>query len=137
MEKKLIALVCIALIGGLGGGYGLNYLIYQPQIQSLQNQLNRTWHEVYSIGASSDITTGTFLLKGSSVRVMWIATSEYSTGWVSFTLHYSNATPFGIWASSGRMTANNAVLDLKQTGEYYLDIATYQTSYQISVWDYH
>jgi len=40
MEKKLIVLVLIALIAGLGGGYGLGYVIYQPQIQNLQEDLN-------------------------------------------------------------------------------------------------
>jgi len=39
MEKKLIALVFVALLVGLGGGYGLGYVIYQPQIQNLQNDL--------------------------------------------------------------------------------------------------
>lgn len=39
MEKKLIAVVLIALLGGLGGGYGLGYVIYQPQVQNLQNDL--------------------------------------------------------------------------------------------------
>jgi len=137
METKLIALFLIALIGGLGGGFGLSYVIYEPRIQNLQNELNKSWHEAYSIEASSDITTGTIQLKGSSVRVMWTATSEYSTGWVSFILHFSNATPFGIWASSGRKTANNAVLELSQTGNYYLEITAYQTDYYVSVWDYY
>ncbi len=43
MEKKLIALVLIALITGIGGGYGLGYVIYQPQVQKLQEdkQLGR------------------------------------------------------------------------------------------------
>lgn len=40
MEKKLIALVFVTLLGGLGGGYGLGYVIYQPQIQNLQNDFN-------------------------------------------------------------------------------------------------
>ena len=40
MEKKLIALVFVALLGGLGGGYGLGYVVYQPQIQNLENGLN-------------------------------------------------------------------------------------------------
>jgi len=39
MEKKLIALIFIAVLGGLGGGYGLGYVIYQPQIQNLQGDL--------------------------------------------------------------------------------------------------
>lgn len=39
MESKLIGLVLIALLAGLGGGYGLGYVIYQPQVQNLQNDL--------------------------------------------------------------------------------------------------
>ncbi len=39
MEGKIIGLFLIALIGGLTGGFGLNYIIYQPQVQTLQNQV--------------------------------------------------------------------------------------------------
>ena len=137
MEKKLLALVSIAVLIGLGGGYGLGYAIYQPQIQKIQNDLDRTWHEVYSLQSSSDVTTGMFELKGSSVRVMWIATGYSSEAWVSFELHFSNGTGYGVWASSGVRTATNAVLELKQVGDYYLDIATYLTDYYVSVWDYY
>lgn len=35
MEGKIVVLFLIALIGGLGGGFGLSYIVYQPQIQSL------------------------------------------------------------------------------------------------------
>ena len=45
MEKKLIALFLIALIGGLGGGYGLSYTIYEPHLSRLQtsyDSLNTT-----------------------------------------------------------------------------------------------
>jgi hypothetical protein len=37
MELKIVALFLIVLIGGIGGGYGLSYFTYQPQIQNLQN----------------------------------------------------------------------------------------------------
>ena len=40
MEEKLVALVIIALFVGLGGGYGLGYVIYQPQIRSLNSALD-------------------------------------------------------------------------------------------------
>lgn len=40
MDKKLIALVVIALLIGLGGGYGLSYVTYQPQIQAIQSDLS-------------------------------------------------------------------------------------------------
>lgn len=39
LEKKLVALVTIALLIGLLVGYALNYVIYQPQLQDLQNSL--------------------------------------------------------------------------------------------------
>ncbi len=37
MEKKLTALVLIALIGGLGGGFGLGFFIYEPRLSKLQS----------------------------------------------------------------------------------------------------
>lgn len=40
MERKLIGLVLVALLIGLGGGYGLGFVIYQPQIQDLRNNLD-------------------------------------------------------------------------------------------------
>ncbi len=40
MEKKLIALVFVAIVAGLVGGYGLGYVIYQPQIQNLQKDMS-------------------------------------------------------------------------------------------------
>jgi len=40
VEKTLVALVLIALMTGLGGGYGLGYTIYQPQNQNLQEALD-------------------------------------------------------------------------------------------------
>ena len=130
-------MIFIALLGGLAGGYGLGYAIYQPQIQKIQNDLGRTWHEVYSLQSSSDVTTGIFELKGSSVRVMWIATGYDSDAWVSFELHFSNGTGYGVWASSGVKTATNNVLELQESGDYYLDITTYLTDYHVSVWDYY
>lgn len=45
MDNKAIAVVLIALLGGLIGGYGLGYVIYQPQIQSLQNDMDNLRNE--------------------------------------------------------------------------------------------
>lgn len=132
-----MALVFIALLAGLGGGYGLGYVIYQPQIQNLQNILNRTWHEVYSIEASSDLLSGSIQLKGSSVRVSWIATADYSSALLYIQLHFSNGTAYAIWGSSGIFTAIDSELELKQAGNYYLNITTYHTNYQVSLWDYY
>ena len=40
LEKKFIAGIMIALLSGLLIGVALNYVIYQPQLQNLQNSLN-------------------------------------------------------------------------------------------------
>jgi len=155
MNNKVIALVLIAVLGGLGGGYGLGYLVYHPQLQSIQNDLddlsdkvdtldsavnsmrNKEWHEVYSLESSSDSTSGTIQLKGSQVRAMWIATSDYIDAWLSIILHFSNGTEYAVWGSSGVWIANNTVLELPQAEGYYLSITTYQTSYIVSFWDYY
>jgi len=39
MNKTLVGLVLVALLTGLIGGYGLGYLIYQPQVQAIQKDL--------------------------------------------------------------------------------------------------
>ena len=162
MEKKLIALVFVTLLGGLGGGYGLGYVIYQPQVQSIQNELravsnelnslsstvysigdvvanhqNQRWHKVYFIASSSDVIADEFILKGSSVRVMWIAYGWSENAMLSVRLIFPNGTLFAVWGSSGVYTANNAVLELPQSGSYDLDIASIDTDYQVSVWDYY
>jgi len=173
MEWKLIALVFIALLAGLGGGYGLGYVIYQPRVQALQTDLNnlstkleemnsslqntlgllnsallnlnstvqavsnKTWHEVYSASSSSNIVTGIIQLKGSQVRGMWIATSDYSFAYFSASLYFSNGTEYAVWGSSGVWTATNAELELEQPGSYYLNITAYQTYYYFSFWDYY
>jgi hypothetical protein len=141
LEGKIIGLFLIALIGGLGGGLGLTYIIYQPQIQNLQNTItdikNMTWHQVYSSTASGDVVSGDFQLSGSSVRVMWIAEGNNPSAWVSFELDFSNGTGFGIWMSSGLRMANNAVLELHESGNYYLNATAYLTNYYVSVWDYY
>ncbi len=40
MNKTLVGLVLVALVIGLGGGYGLGYMIYQPQVTNVQNSLD-------------------------------------------------------------------------------------------------
>lgn len=208
MEKKLISLVLIVLIGGLGGGYGLNYVIYQPQIQNLHDDINalndrfgtinttlgstqtsvtsledelnmlnsdianlnstvessvtsihdemnildsdltslnstlemienRTWHEVYSVSASSDMTSGIFQLKGREFKISWYGISAYTDGWLEINLYFSNGTMDSYWGSSGVWTAMDAELWLVEVGDYYLEILTYQTDYWVSVLDYY
>ena len=101
MEKSLIGLVLIALIAGLGGGYGLGYLIYQPQVQNLQTDLNnlndglqgmeqnlqttqiildhrleaienKTWHFVTKITLwKEDDVSPIFFIEGEKWRIKW------------------------------------------------------------------
>ena len=194
MEKKLIALVLIALIGGLGGGYGLGYVIYQPQIQNLHKDLrntqtsvtqlenelnmqnseitslnstvessvssiqdelntldskvtslnstvemmeNRTWHEVYSIGASSDMTSDIFQLKGKEIKISWFGLSDYTDGWLEINLCFSNGTIYSLWGSSGVCAIMDAEIFLRQAGGYYLVIYTYLTDYWVVLYDYY
>lgn len=52
METKLVALVFIALLGGLGGGYGLGYTVYQPQNQRFQEALDNLNDKVEAINST-------------------------------------------------------------------------------------
>ena len=162
MQKIVIASIFIALLAGLGGGYLLGYVFYQPQLQTLRNDMaylitrleeldssilnlnstihsldSKSWHEVYSLGSSSDVITGEIQLRGSMVRGMWIASSDYTDSWFSVTLHFSNGTELAVWGSSGVWTATNSELELEQAGSYYLNITTYLTFYYFSFWDYY
>lgn len=59
MEKKLIALVFVALLAGLGGGYGLGYTLYQPQNQNLQEIMDNLNSRVETLSDKFDIVNST------------------------------------------------------------------------------
>jgi len=97
MEKKLIPIILIVLLVALGGGYGLGYVIYQPQIQNLQSDLkqlnneletinseianlnstivnleNKTWHFVTNFTLSSEERVSQlFFIQGEKWRIRW------------------------------------------------------------------
>lgn len=52
MAGKIIGLFLIALIGGLTGGFGLSYIIYQPQVQNLQNTINNLHNQVTNLNST-------------------------------------------------------------------------------------
>jgi len=52
LEGKIIGLFLIALIGGLVGGFGLSYIIYQPQVQNLQNTTNNLQNQVTNLNST-------------------------------------------------------------------------------------
>lgn len=163
MQDKILAVFIItSMVAALLGGFSLSYVMLQPKItnledlvtqlqydvdrlqnsdvelvNSLQSMKNMSWHEVFSLVASSNTISGNFQLIGTSVRVMWIAYGISSNSWVSYELDYQNGTTYGYWMSSGLKTANNAALELAKTGTYYLNITTYQTAYAVSVGDYY
>src|SRR3989304_4664790 len=41
LDKTLVALFALVLVAGLAGGFILNYVIYQPQIQALKNDVDK------------------------------------------------------------------------------------------------
>jgi predicted PurR-regulated permease PerM len=52
LEGKIVGLFLIALIGGLVGGFGLSYIIYQPQVQNLQNTTNNLQNQVTKLNST-------------------------------------------------------------------------------------
>jgi hypothetical protein len=49
---KIIALFIIALVGGLGGGFGLSYVVYQPKIQNLLNTTTNLQNQVAKLNST-------------------------------------------------------------------------------------
>ena len=161
-DKLLVVLIITSMVAALLGGFTLSYVMMQPKItnledlvtqlqydvdrlqnsdanltSSLQSMKNMSWHEVFTLVASSNTISGDFQLEGTSVRVMWIAYGTTSNSWVSYELDYQNGTTYAYWMSSGLKTANNAAVELPETGNYHLNITTYQTAYAVSVGDYY
>jgi hypothetical protein len=52
MQKIVIGFVGISVVIGCLGGYGWGYVIYQPQLQSLQNELRAVSEEFNSLSAT-------------------------------------------------------------------------------------
>jgi len=97
MERKLIVLVFIALLIGLGGGYGLGVAIYQPQISTIQSNIsdiqsilfqNKTWHIVASFNLSVDgeWVSSVFSIQGELWRINWTEAGRHGSvsGWAGF-----------------------------------------------------
>jgi len=97
MERGLIALVFIALLVGLGGGYGLGIAIYQPQISAMQSDIsdiqsilfqNKTWHMIASFNLSTDDewASSIFFIHAELWRINWSRGGNFIsvTGWAGF-----------------------------------------------------
>jgi len=97
MERKLIVLVFVALLIGLGGGYGLGVAVYQPQISTIQSEIsdiqsmlfqNKTWHTVASFNLSADHewASSVFTIYGELWRINWTKAGNFIsvTGWAGF-----------------------------------------------------
>jgi prefoldin subunit 5 len=55
MNKTLVGAVLIAVLIGLGGGYAFGYVIYQPQLQSLQDDLDSLSGQLHDL--TGDMTS--------------------------------------------------------------------------------
>jgi hypothetical protein len=52
LEGRIVGLFLFALIGGLVGGFGLSYIIYQPQVQNLQNTTDNLQNQVTKLNST-------------------------------------------------------------------------------------
>ena len=97
MEKELVGLVFIALLVGLGGGYGLGIAIYQPQVSAMQSDIsdiqsmlfqNKTWHTIASFNLSVDKewVSSVFFIHGELWRINWTEAGRHGSvsGWAGF-----------------------------------------------------
>ena len=97
MEKRLVALVFIALLIGLGGGYGLGYVIYQPQIESLQSDISNIQSDVSDLQSKSSTVTINFESLNATYNELMInysylqsALNVLSTDYDSLSMTYKN-----------------------------------------------
>lgn len=84
MEKKLITLVFVALLIGLGGGYGLGYMVYQPQILDFQSDLETIKTDLHDLEAlieetSRNVNVTNWLPSKPKVLVY----GEYNISWTT------------------------------------------------------
>jgi len=97
VEKRLSFLVFVSLLVGLGGGYGLGFVIYQPQISTIQSDIsdiqsilfqNKTWHNMASFNLSADHewASSIFSIQGEQWRINWSKGGNFIsvTGWAGF-----------------------------------------------------
>jgi len=90
MERKLVALVFIALIVGLGGGCGLGYVIYQPQIGILQSDVSDLQFDVSDL--KSQILTSIVGYEGLNAKYNELITdySNLQTAYSALETNYDN-----------------------------------------------
>lgn len=97
MKNEIVALVFIALLIGLGGGYGLGVAMYQPQISAIRSDIsgiqsmlfqNKTWYKITSFNLSIDgeWASSVFSIQGELWRINWTkaGTIISMTGWTGF-----------------------------------------------------
>ena len=151
MNKKYVALTFIVLLLGLGEGY----IIYQNK--NLNDRLNAIemmdWHQAYFIREEyptcdlATIKTDDFLIKGESVRIVWIAIGhdlrkydlEGYDSWIAIFIHYSNGTLYSSRSSSGKESAFACDLKIDEPNtEYYLEIGVvFMEEFSVTIWDYY
>lgn len=70
METKLVVLIFIALLAGLGGGYGLGNAIYQPQIQSLQSSIASLETTLDNLNGEVEKINSALITTNSSLEIL-------------------------------------------------------------------
>ncbi|UCH32770.1 MAG: hypothetical protein JSV05_05205, partial [Candidatus Bathyarchaeota archaeon] len=104
---------------------------------TVETMENRSWHEVFSVEASGDLTSNVFHLKGKEVRATWIFSGLSATAELTIVLYFENGTAYGWWGDSGTMSVDNAVLDLAESGNYFVEISSIgMIFYYVAVHDY-
>lgn len=95
MEAKIVGLFLIALIGGSVGGFGLSYIIYQPQVQNLQTTAHATEITLeqefnWNVGEIIDLQGNRYLNQGEELPnggggIMTLRLAEWQNGWITLT----------------------------------------------------
>ena len=159
MEKKLLALILVALLGGLGVGYGLGYVTYQPQIQNLQSDLNnledrfsklenRAWYEVATFSGTGTKPGNEFYVLSDHWRIRWFASPSPLTEDTSFRFWmFTSEGIFHPYFESGTLTASDfdkqyfnqlaGVEYITGTGRFIIDVIADSAEWEIIVEAYH
>ena len=97
MERKLVALVFIALLIGLGGGYSLGIVMYLPQISAMQSDIAdiqsflfqpRAWKEIanFHLSVDDEWASSLFSVYEGPWRINWTEAGTFMSvsGWTGF-----------------------------------------------------
>ena len=119
MDKAIIVLFTIALVAGLAGGFTLSYVVYQPQIQGLRNDVN-----TLNKAIADNFTDFQAALDNLNAKISNLNATENATSQENTNQSTSNTPPLNLVENVGvqnlAATKNGANFDisfnLKNTG---------------------